>query len=193
MGRSFLAFLGGLLVASSLALAVHPFLCRCFRGGEGWECDTVRVTDTVRQVLPVAAESVAVRYVAVRLPIVRGTDGAVRTDGLAARDMAPDTAAATAVQARCADSVEVEVPVSTKHYAGRGYEAWVSGYSARLDSIVVFGERETVRVTDCGAGLRTVSGGRGRWHIGLTCGAGLGSGGAGVFVGVGVSYSIVSF
>ena len=35
------------------------------------------------------------------------------------------------------DSVAVEVPITSKHYGGKNYDAYVSGFEANLDSIFV--------------------------------------------------------
>ena len=47
------------------------------------------------------------------------------------------------------DSVLVEVPITSKHYGGDQYDAWVSGYEPSLDSIKVYQRTEyiTERVT----------------------------------------------
>jgi hypothetical protein len=47
------------------------------------------------------------------------------------------------------DSVLVEVPITSKHYGCKDYDAWVSGYEPSLDSIKVYQRTEyiTERVT----------------------------------------------
>lgn len=44
------------------------------------------------------------------------------------------------------DSVLVEVPITSKHYHGEQYDAWVSGYNPSLDSISVY--QKEVLVTE---------------------------------------------
>jgi hypothetical protein len=47
------------------------------------------------------------------------------------------------------DTVEVQVPITSKHYSAKDYDAWVSGYEPSLDSIKVYQRTEyiTERVT----------------------------------------------
>lgn len=42
------------------------------------------------------------------------------------------------------DSVLVEVPITSKHYQSKEYDAWVSGYEPSLDSIFVYREKEII-------------------------------------------------
>jgi hypothetical protein len=44
------------------------------------------------------------------------------------------------------DSVLVEVPITSKHYGCKDYDAWVSGFEPSLDSIKVY--RETQYITE---------------------------------------------
>jgi len=44
------------------------------------------------------------------------------------------------------DTVEVQVPITSKHYQSKDYDAWVSGYEPSLDSIKVY--RETQVITE---------------------------------------------
>lgn len=41
------------------------------------------------------------------------------------------------------DTVAVQVPITSKHYSGKKYDAYVSGYEPSLDSIKVY-QKETV-------------------------------------------------
>ena len=45
------------------------------------------------------------------------------------------------------DSVLVAVPITSKHYGGDQYDAWVSGYEPSLDSIFVYSETQYVTET----------------------------------------------
>jgi hypothetical protein len=45
------------------------------------------------------------------------------------------------------DSVLVEVPITSKHYGCKDYDAWVSGYEPSLDSIKVYQKTEVVTIT----------------------------------------------
>jgi hypothetical protein len=148
-------------VLGGVACGVLSWLLpRCGVEAEGNEIvtsDTIRDTVTVRE--PVVRDSVLVRTVVRELPVVR-TD-TVRI--------------ASEVQR---DTVSVEIPVTQKVYSDSLYDAWVSGYEARLDSIRI--KRETVTVTK-----RVPK----RWGMGVQ--AGVGTGGA--YVGVGITYNILNF
>jgi hypothetical protein len=126
-------------------------------GNEAVTSDTIRDTVTVRE--PLVRDSVLVRTIVRELPVVR-TD-TVRI--------------ASGVQR---DTVSVEMPITQKVYSDSLYDAWVSGYEARLDSIRI--KRETVTVTK-----RVPK----RWGVGVQ--AGVGTGGA--YVGVGITYNILNF
>jgi hypothetical protein len=148
-------------VLGGVACGVLSWLLpRCGVEAEGNETvtsDTIRDTVTVRE--PVVRDSVLVRTVVRELPVVR-TD-TVRI--------------ASEVQR---DTMSVEIPITQKVYSDSLYDAWVSGYEARLDSIRI--KRETVTVTK-----RVPK----RWGMGVQ--AGVGTGGA--YVGVGITYNILNF
>ena len=148
-------------VLGGVACGVLSWLLpRCGVEAEGNETvtsDTIRDTVTVRE--PLVRDSVLVRTIVRELPVVR-TD-TVRI--------------ASEVQR---DTVSVEIPITQKVYSDSLYDAWVSGYEARLDSIRI--KRETVTVTK-----RVPK----RWGVGVQ--AGVGTGGA--YVGVGITYNILNF
>lgn len=91
--------------------------------------DTVVVHDTITDYQPVPVDSAMVRYVTRYLPRVV-TDTVVKTDVIT-----------------CHDSVLVEVPITSKHYGSKDYEAWVSGYEPSLDSIKVYRETQVITET----------------------------------------------
>lgn len=102
----------------------------CCENGKGRiegriKTDTTRVTvvDTVPYVKPVARDSVVVRYVTKKLPIVHDT-----------------------VHPICIDSADVNIPITQKKYCDSTYTAWVSGYEPSLDSIRVYNKREVVTI-----------------------------------------------
>ena len=91
--------------------------------------DTVRVTDTVPHYYPRPVEKQVVRYVT-RLMPVHSKDTVNR-------------------YVTMTDTMLVEVPIESRHYHGKEYDAWVSGYEPSLDSIKVYQRTEyiTERVT----------------------------------------------
>lgn len=88
------------------------------------------------------------------------------------------------------DSVSV-LPVQQKHYRGDDYEAWISGYRPRLDSIYVF--PETRYITNEIQVKRKPT----RWGIGIQAGYGValpdGRPQMAPYIGIGISYNIVRF
>ena len=140
---------------------------RCVKEGVT-VCDTLTRVDTVMVERPVVRDSVVTRYVRV----------------MASRAKMDSVAADTVVMPAMGDSVAVELAIEHKHYAGEQYEAWVSGYMARLDSVRVMERTATVRERVYVNGSR--------WGVGVTAGwgYGLGSGRCDVWVGVGLTYSL---
>ena len=74
--------------------------------------DTIPVYDTITHDSVIPRDSVVLRYETVRLPVA-------------------DTV-------RVRDTVAVSVPITQKHYRGDDYEAWVSGFRAKLDSLRIY-------------------------------------------------------
>lgn len=111
-----------------------------------------------------------VRYAVTRLVEVRRTDTVYVTD--------IDT-----VTLR--DTFFHAVPISQARFSDSLYEAWVSGYKPRLDSIHV--HVPVMYITT----ERTVPEDGGRWGVGVTAGYGVGAGGLTPFVGVGFTYDII--
>lgn len=101
--------------------------------GEKVERDTVLVRDTVFDYQPAPVDSARVRYVTRFLPVVKN-----------------DTINHfVEVSKMIHDTVEVQVPITSKHYGSKDYDAWVSGYEPSLDSIKVYQRTEyiTERIT----------------------------------------------
>ena len=101
--------------------------------GEKVERDTVIVRDTVFDYQPAPVDSARVRYVTRFLPVVKN-----------------DTINHfVEVSKMIHDTVAVQVPITSKHYGCKDYDAWVSGYEPSLDSIKVYQRTEyiTERVT----------------------------------------------
>lgn len=76
-----------------------------------------------------------------------------------------------------------------KHYRGDDYDAWVSGYSPRLDSIRVFPETKYITKETISAESRK------RWGLGIQAGIGgtihNGRIMAVPYIGVGISYNLI--
>ncbi len=154
--------------------------------------DTLVIVDTVRYYMPVARDSVVVRYATVRVAIDhaaerRGTDSTYLYDcgGLSSRyALALPQKAGEGVSDATGDSVDVELPIVQVHYVDTAYQAWVSGYEPRLDSVWVFPQREVVTVRDSG---------RRRWGVGVFAGYGVTPRGVVPCAGLCVNYNLWSF
>lgn len=144
-------------------LLLHSFLKGRIEGRI--KTDTVRVTvvDTVTYRQPVAKDSVVVKYVTKKLPIVRDTVHYTHTD-----------------------TVRIRLPVTQRRYEDSTYTAWVSGYEAKLDSIRVYSHREIMTVTN-----RPRDKPR-RISLNLNVGYGITTKGAQPYIGFGVGYRLLS-
>lgn len=118
------------------------------------------IVDTIKVVKPIAKDSVITRYKVVTLERVK------------------DTTTINEVSEVVFDTVQVRLPIESKHYSTTNYDAWVSGYEPQLDSIKVY-SREVVAKPKIS-----------RWSIGLQGGVGLTPKGVQPFVGIGVAYKL---
>lgn len=175
------AFALGLMLA---AIAGMGILKKCedarVRGSEGArvrgledvrvERETIVVYDTAFIDIPVVRDSIVKRYVTVTLPRARECEDIRECGGEEAEE-------------REREEVMVEIPITQKEYGDTTYRAWVSGYMANLDSIQIYGRRETVRET-------VLVNKRKRW--GFTVGPAVGVGwtgrGPAPYVGVGLTW-----
>ena len=89
--------------------------------------DTVRVTDTIPHYYPQPVEQQVVKYVTRWFP-VNTTDTLTK-------------------YVTVADSVAVDIPITSRHYHAQEYDAWVSGYDPNLDSIKVYQNTEYITET----------------------------------------------
>ena len=105
---------------------------------ESVERDTVVVYDTIPHYYPTPKDSVRTKWVTRWLPASTDTiDHFIEANNMV--DHFADTS----------KMIAVEVPITSKHYGCKDYDAWVSGYEAKLDSIKVYQRTEyiTERVT----------------------------------------------
>ena len=93
------------------------------------ERDTLVVYDTIPDYSPVPKDSVRTKYITRYLP-VHSTDTVDRY-----------------IVHNVTDTVAVDVPITSKHYNGDAYDAWISGYEANLDSIKVYQEETLITET----------------------------------------------
>lgn len=117
--------------------------------------DTVFSTDTVRIPSPIVSSDTIIRYMPYAVPLPGDT---VR------------------------DTVFVYIPITQKVYRDSLYTVWVSGYSAKLDSIELYNRTQTIFVHEKAK--------RKRFGIGIQAGYGYPHGG---YVGIGVSYNLFNW
>lgn len=136
--------------------------------------DTVRVTktDTVRITVMEPSDSVILRYERVALPA--DTSGG------------HDTTSSVP-----ADSAAVMLPITQRMYSDSLYQAWISGYEPRLDSLHIL--RQTYMETVTRSNGIPV---RKRWGVGIQAGYGITldrNPRIMPYVGVGVSWNLWNF
>lgn len=97
--------------------------------------DTVTLHDTIVQYTPkpVSVEKVRTEYK--WLPVVR-TDTVTQYFGIS--EQLPE---------HTQDSALVEIPITSKHYHGENYDAYVSGFDVNIDSIFVYNETQVITET----------------------------------------------
>ena len=133
------------------------------------EPDTLRVVvyDTIPYYKPIPRDSVVVRYITERLPVVDSSVDKVDSS---------------------VDSVAVEIPITQKVYEDSAYTAWVSGYQPSLDSLRIYRQTQTITIVEREKPKR--------WSVGVTAGYGLtmqGSPRLEPFVGIGLTYNLWNF
>lgn len=147
------------------SFCLNVVLC-CENGKGRIKTDTTRVTvvDTVTYTLPVARDSVVVRFVTKKMPIVHDT-----------------------VHSICIDSSDINIPITQKQYCDSTYTAWVSGYEPSLDSIRVYRKREVITIN------KIIKEPPNRFVVSFNVGYGLTQNGLQPYIGIGVGYKLFSF
>lgn len=101
--------------------------------------DTVILHDTVPDIAPEPKDSVRTRWVTRWLPMKPDT---VSRNGKIFPEFPQFSANFSAT-----DTVAVQVPITSKHYSGKNYDAYVSGFDVNLDSIYVYNETQYITET----------------------------------------------
>ena len=96
--------------------------------------ETVTLHDTVPDYHPVPKDSVRLKYVTRWLP--RAVHDTVY----------PENYAQDFVEIMH-DTVAVQVPITSKHFGGKNYDAYVSGFEVNMDSIFVYNETQLITET----------------------------------------------
>lgn len=118
------------------------------------------VIDTIKVVKPIARDSLVTRYKVETLRNVVDSIAIIEVDSLVL------------------DTLQVRLPIVSKHYCDSTYDAWVSGYEPSLDSINVY-QRILIKYKQPS-----------RWSIGLQGGIGATPKGVQPYIGVGISYRL---
>lgn len=116
------------------------------------------IVDTIKVVKPIAVDSVITHYKVVNVERVK------------------DTTIVNEVSEVVFDTIQVRLPIESKHYTSESYDAWVSGYEPTLDSIKVYS--------------RKIKPKQSRWSIGLQGGLGITPKGVQPYIGIGVVYKL---
>lgn len=148
--RNILAFIIGLWLAT--------LICRCHHSMDSESPLRDTIVDTIKVVKPIAKDSVITRYKVVEVERVNYVDSVNTFNEVVF------------------DTVQVRLPIISKHYEGESYEAWISGYEPSLDSIKVY--------------QREVKTKQSRWSIGLQGGVGVTPRGVQPYVGIGIGYRL---
>lgn len=175
-----------------VALAVTIVVCLVYGLKTRNDCSSEVVRDTVYKVIhdtvkvsePVAVDERVVGEMVVPVSSNEKTKG--------------DERAERAERAkRCEDLIEdseedvkedsVVLPITQRVYSDSNYVAYVSGYNAKLDSILFLESRKEILFSE-----RIVPKQK-KWSVGLSIGYGVGKGGVGPFVGVSVQRKIWEF
>lgn len=132
--------------------------------------DTLVIRDTVRVETPRDVSREVVRYIPVRLPAVASAD---------TLPILPDVTP---------DSATVSIPIEQRHFAGDDYDAWVSGYDPKLDSLHVYRQNQIITEQTTITRWRTR-----RWGLSVGAGAALTPRGIQPGIFIGVTYTFFSF
>ena len=110
--------LWGIAILFVVSLVFNARTCQTSVTGTASDTTRVVVYDTISYYKPIAKDSVVVRYITERLPIVHYDTITIY------------------------DSIAVEIPITQKVYEDSTYKAYVSGYKPSLDSIMVYPSKE---------------------------------------------------
>lgn len=157
-----------------------------------WEIkDTVWTiyVDTISFYKPIPKDSLVIRYVTERLPMISKFPESVQKFPKNVSEFSKSVQRFP--ESVSDDSVDVIIPVTQKVYKDSLYTAYVSGYNSQLDSLILHSQREVVTIRDCYLKSRQK-----RWSVGVQAGYGMALKGTPQFapyIGVGISYNLFNF
>lgn len=115
--------------------------------------DTTTTIDTIPDIAPVPKDSTPVRtiirWLPMRLPKKSWTNESVDNPYPASTDTVTQWQYFGIAEhfADTSKMIPVEVPITSKHYSSKDYDAWVSGFEPSLDSIKVYKETQVITET----------------------------------------------
>lgn len=174
--KNVIAFISGFVTWFIVSFAI-VCLARCIWDScthksqitEQQSCVMDTIYDTLLYRVPVAHDSVVVRYIN-KFVIVK--------------DKVSDSSSANV-----GDTASVEIPITQKRYQDSTYTAWVSGYEANLDSINVYQKTCTKTIFQ----PTYIKEKQKRWGLGAHVGAGITTNKIQPYIGIGVSYNFLTW
>lgn len=136
---------------------------------------TTTITDTIIYFKPIPKDSLILRYVTEKLAVSVAEfpkTGQERQDSVSKSAVSPD-------------SIHVVLPITQKVYEDTCFTAYVSGYNASLDSIILHPRHKLITIREY---KKTK-----RWGIGIQVGYGLTiteTPGLAPYIGIGISYNL---
>lgn len=186
--RNILLWVVGIIFLLSVALNVYHFT---ESSSSAITSDTTRVTiyDTIPYIKPNAKDSGVVGYITERLPVADVKEDNFLNNITDTTAMgAPDSANVVTPITQKEDSVNVVIPITQKVYEDSTYTAYVSGYKASLDSLIMRMPNTTTTIVKTNE--------RSRWSISVHGGYGLTLTKQPRFepyIGIGISYNLYTF
>lgn len=120
---------------------------------ESVSLDTVTLHDTIPDIAPTPKDSTPVRtiirWLPMKLPKKSGTNESVDNPYPVSTDTVTQWQYFGIAEhfADTSKMIPVEVPITSKHYSSKDYDAWVSGFEPSLDSIKVYKETQVITET----------------------------------------------
>ncbi len=178
------------LVICGLCAIIAALYIRCMRLTEAIQTpvrDTVTVRDTVPFYYPKPRDSVVIRYDTIKTQPIPPCEGG-GLDSTSILQVLPhreDSGGSLAGMG----SGSVIIPITSHTYEGDGWRTHVSGFSPRLDSLLLFPERQTITIRD----PPTTGGASSRWTLGVQAGYGITPRGMQPYLGVGLTWHFKLF
>lgn len=152
-------------------------------GDMGQKPDTIYTVyvDTIPYYKPIPKDSVVIRYVTQRLPVVFGKEDNFPTKDNNDEQNIPQDG--NNMAENIPDSANVEIPIMQKVYKDSTYTAYISGYKPNLDSLFVYPRTNVVQIREKPK----------RWSVGIGAGYGICKDGFTPCISVCIQYKLWEF